>query len=202
MKYFKTTWISIILIATLFLGYTAANAQQNLKMDDLQGKWEMLPDKSDFSFKSKTFGIFTVKGTMGGLKGSIDFDKINTDNFVNLSLKPASLNTGIDKRDEHLRSEDFFYVGNFPLIEFKGGIVELQNQEDQSYLVHGTLTIRGITHEEAIPVKLEGYYNNEKNIIEFTGSLEIDRNKYDVDYTGRLIADMAKINYKLVVKKK
>jgi polyisoprenoid-binding protein YceI len=139
---------------------------------------------------------------MGGIMGEINFDKINTSEFVSLSLQPSTLSTGNDKRDEHLRSEDFLYVDEYPLIEFIGGNVALKDQEEKSYTIDGMLSIRGVTHKEIIPATFIGYYNSKMNMIEFTGSLKIDRNKYEVDYTGRLIADDVKIEYTLIAEKK
>jgi polyisoprenoid-binding protein YceI len=171
-------------------------------MLDLKGKWKILEDESEFTFKARTFGLFTVKGTMSGIMGEIDFNKINTDEFISLSLEPSTLNTGIEKRDEHLKSEDFLYVDEYPLIEFTGGQVELIDQEDQSYVVSGMLNIRGITHNEIIPTTFIGYFDNQNNMIEFRGVHKINRNKYDVDYTGRLIADDVEVKYTIIAEKK
>jgi len=199
----NTKYILIILTSVILMTCSfKAHAQAELEMEDLKGEWQILEDESEFIFKARTFGLFTVKGTMSGLMGKIDFNKINTDEFISLSLEPSTLNTGIEKRDEHLKSEDFLYVNEYPLIEFTGGNVELKDREDQSYTVSGMLSIRGVTHNEIIPATLIGYYNGQKNMIEFTGSLKIDRNKYEVDYTGRLIADDVKIIYTLIAAKK
>jgi polyisoprenoid-binding protein YceI len=116
-------------------------------------------------------------------------------------LKPSTLNTGNDKRDEHLRSEDFFYVSKYPKIKFNGNSIELQDANSQTYNVIGKLTIRGVTEKETIPVKLIGYTNDSKTSIKFTGSTKIDRNKYNVDYSGRMIADKAKIEYTIILDK-
>jgi len=204
MKNFVKYNIAFLILISAQLFWHSPNliAQEKLTLKDLDGKWEILNDQSEFTFKSKTFGLFTVKGTMGGLEGNINFDNFNTDKFVKLSLKPSTLNTGNDTRDEDLRSENFLYVDKYPQLSFSGGKVDMQNQEEQKFLVTGKLTIRGVTNEESIPVKLEGYYNGDKNKIEFTGSLKIDRNKYNVDYTGRLIADMVKISYTIIAEKK
>ena len=199
----KTKYFLIILTSlTLTTWPVQTHAQAGPEMEDLKGEWQILGDESEFTFKARTFGLFTVKGTMGGIMGEIDFNKINTDEFISLSLEPSTLNTGIEKRDEHLRSEDFLYVDEYPLIEFRGGKVELKDRDDQSYTVSGMLNIRGVTHNEIIPTTFTGYYNEQKDMIEFRGTLKIDRNKYDVDYTGRLIADEVKIIYTLIAEKK
>jgi polyisoprenoid-binding protein YceI len=138
---------------------------------------------------------------MGGLNGEINFDKKNTNEFVRLSLKPATLNTGNNKRDDHLRSEDFFYVEKYPLIEFIGSKIQLQEKGNQLYDIAGTLQIRGVSHDETIPIKLVGFRNSDKNKIEFAGSAEINRFKYNIDYTGRMIEDNANVTYKIKAKK-
>lgn len=192
------------LICTLLLipGWTHLYAQEELYIEGLNGQYTILDEASIFTFKAKTFGLFTVKGTIGGINGVIDFNQINSDKFIRLSLQPFTVNTGNNNRDDHLRSEDFLYVDEYPLIEFKGGKIELKDPENQVYEVRGKLTIRGVTNEEVIPATLEGYDNEQKNRIVFKGSLVIDRNKYEVDYTGRLIADEVKITYTLIAEKK
>lgn len=195
---------ALIILLTLFFSISISTliAQQNNPIDKLKGEWEIVPEQSEFSFKITTIWIFPVSGTMGGLSGEINFEKQNTNDFVSLTLKPSTLNTGNDKRDDHLRSEDFFFVNEYPLIEFKGNSIELQDPNVQIYNVKGTLTIRGVSHEETIPIKFEGFANGSKNTIKFSGSVKIDRNKYNVDFTGRMIADNAKIKYTLIAQKK
>jgi len=203
MKYLTKKYTPPILLTLLMcFSISILNAQQNNSVENLKGEWEIVPGESEFSFSITTIWVFPVSGTVHGLSGKIDFDKQNTDDFVHLSLKPSTLNTGNDKRDEHLRSEDFFYVSEYPLIEFKGNNIELQDANANSYLVKGNLTIRGVTHEETIPVKFEGFTNDKKDRIKFTGSVKINRNDYDVDFTGRIIADNAKVKYTLTAQKK
>lgn len=203
MNYIINKPALIILLTLLFsISISTLIAQQNNPIDKLKGEWEIVPEQSEFSFKITTIWIFPVSGTMGGLSGEINFEKQNTNDFVSLTLKPSTLNTGNDKRDDHLRSEDFFFVNEYPLIEFKGNSIELQDPNVQIYNVKGTLTIRGVSHEETIPIKFEGFANGSKNTIKFSGSVKIDRNKYNVDFTGRMIADNAKIKYTLIAQKK
>lgn len=203
MKLFtiKTTLI-LLLTLLVFNPVFTLTAQENISQDQLNGKWEIIAGESEFSFKITTIWIFPVSGTIGGLSGEIDFDKKNTNDFVHLKLNPSTLNTGNDKRDEHLLSEDFFYVNEYPLIEFKGNSIELKDPKDQIYNVKGTLTIRGVSHEEIIPVKLLGYTDASKSKLKFTGSVKIDRNKYNLDYTGRMIEDKAKVKYTITTQKK
>lgn len=197
-KYLRT----LLLTLSICFSISVTIGQQNNSVDKLNGKWEILPNASEFSFNITTIWIFPVSGTMSGLSGEIDFDKKNTDKFVHLSLKPSTLKTGNDKRDEHLRSEDFFYVSEYPSIEFKGNSIELQDPDANIYNVKGDLTIRGVTHEETIPVKFEGFTTDNNERIKFTGSVKINRNDYDVDFTGRIIADNAKVKYTIIAQKK
>lgn len=176
-------------------------AQSEIHMNDLKGKWKINGELSEFKFKIRNTWIFNVKGTMDGISGTIDFDKKNTPDFVRLYLKPATISTGINKRDEHLKSEDFFYTDKFPKIIFKGGKLNVVHKSEKKYEVKGTLTIRGITYEKTVPIKLKGYYMNDKNKIEFTGSTKVERKKYNVDYTGMIIGNTAKVKYKIVAEK-
>jgi polyisoprenoid-binding protein YceI len=203
MNYLSKIVLKFILVSVVcFLSISALLAQSDITINDLNGKWEILSNESEFSFRITTVWVFPVTGNMGGLNGEINFDKKSTNDFVHLTLNPSTLNTGNDKRDEHLRSEDFFYVNKYPLIEFTGGSIDLADSDELIYHVKGNLTIRGVRREETIPVKLLGYVNDSKNKIEFEGSVQINRNEYNVDFTGRIIADKAKVKFSIIAQKK
>jgi polyisoprenoid-binding protein YceI len=71
---------------------------------------------------------------------------------VKLSVDTASIDTGITKRDNHLRSDDFLFVERFPAATFQSSRVEGSGPR---VTVVGTLTMRGVTREIAVPVDLQ-----------------------------------------------
>ena len=91
-------------------------------------------------FFSKVHGNFT------NFDGTITFDEANPANVVvNTSAETKSVNTGNERRDNHLRSGDFFAADSFPSITFKSTKVTLVKKG--SYKVEGDLTMRGVTKQ-------------------------------------------------------
>jgi polyisoprenoid-binding protein YceI len=89
-------------------------------------------------FFSKVHGNFT------NFEGTITFDEASPANIVvNTSAETKSINTGNERRDNHLRSGDFFAADSFPQLTFKSTKVTLVKKG--TYKVAGDLTMRGVT---------------------------------------------------------
>src|SRR5437016_5705230 len=106
-------------------------------------KWGLDPAHSEIGFKVKYLMIANVRGTFNEFDASIytteeDFMSAEIDFWLN----PASVNTGDEKRDNHLRSADFFDVENFKEINFTANTYE-NVDNDGSYELYGDLTIKG-----------------------------------------------------------
>jgi polyisoprenoid-binding protein YceI len=106
-------------------------------------------ENSRVSFKVKKLGILTVEGTITDLTGEVSFDKnaLNQANF-NVCVGPITIDTGNSKRDEHLKSEDFFFVREHQKICFQSTSIQKANNSYQSI---GKLSILGVTNEVSIP---------------------------------------------------
>ncbi len=115
--------------------------------------WQIDPDHSNFQFKVRHMAVSNVKGEFNKARGVVTFDDSDITNLkVELTIDAASVNTNHAKRDDHLRSEDFFYVAEYPTITF---ISKKVTKVDENRLkVIGDLTIRGVTRE--ITVDVEG----------------------------------------------
>lgn len=85
---------------------------------------------------------------------SLDLDYVNQDmtqSSVVFTIQAISINTGIDQRDEHLRSADFFEVEKYPEIVFKSTAIR---KTGETYEMDGTFTMHGITKNVTIPFEL------------------------------------------------
>jgi polyisoprenoid-binding protein YceI len=104
---------------------------------------------------------------------------------VEVTIQAASIDTGNEKRDGHLRSADFFDVEQYPTITFVSSMVE---QTDEGYLVHGTLTMHGVSKEIAIPVEFLGAGPDPWGRVRagFSGSVTIDRKDYGMEWNKAL----------------
>lgn len=105
--------------------------------------------QSKVSFSIKKLGFLTIKGTLSDFQGSIAFDENNLqDSNFEVSVSTISIDTGNAKRDEHLKSKDFFYVKEFPKISFQSTDVKNENEQ---LLVMGQLTLLEKSQEISIP---------------------------------------------------
>src|ERR1700740_1103420 len=120
---------------------------KNTKMETtetVKTKWGVDPMHSEIGFKVKHLMFTNVRGSFKEYEANI---VITGDDFmtaeIDFWLNPASITTGDEKRDGHLKSADFFDVENFKEINFTGNTYEIVDN-DGSYTLYGDLTIKGI----------------------------------------------------------
>jgi polyisoprenoid-binding protein YceI len=119
--------------------------------------WNIDPAHTDVQFSAKHMMMTTVRGRFTGVEGTITLDEQNPVNSTGTFTIPvASLNTGVEQRDAHLRSADFFDTDNHPAATFSATTVEPKGGSD--YRVGGDLTIRGTTRPVSFDVELLGFY--------------------------------------------
>jgi polyisoprenoid-binding protein YceI len=110
------------------------------------------PFHSAIQFKVKHLMITNVKGVFEKFKGTVFIDdKDISKSRVDVSIDMASINTNIAKRDEHLRSADFFDVAKFPAMTFVSTKVEKAGPDKLK--VTGNLTIKGVTKPVVLTVE-------------------------------------------------
>jgi polyisoprenoid-binding protein YceI len=112
-------------------------------------QWEIDRAHSELTFRIRHM-VSRVSGTFGDWSGSIVADPANlSGGRVEVDIRTASIDTRNERRDTHLRSDDFFDADNHPNITFRSSRVETTGSDLR---IHGDLTIRGVTR----PVVLEG----------------------------------------------
>ncbi len=118
-------------------------------------KWNIDPDHSVGSFSIRHMTVAFVHGQMNKVSGTINFDP---DDISGLSLEfvigPDSIITGIGKRDDHLKSEEFFDIGKYPGITFKSTTAERTGFN--SCKISGDLSIHGIKKSVAVEADVSG----------------------------------------------
>ena len=113
--------------------------------------WQIDPDHAFVEFKVKHLMVSSVKGAFTKVAGTLEADDADLAKAtVTVTIDTASLDTNIAKRDEHLRSPDFFDVAKYPTMTF----VSRKIVGDGTALrkVIGDLTIRGTTREVTLDV--------------------------------------------------
>jgi len=117
-----------------------------------QSTWDIDPAHSAAQFQVKHLMISTVRGEFGKMSGTVSFDGKNFSTVkAEAVIDVGSINTREKKRDDHLRSADFFDAAKFPTITFKSKRVE--NVKGSNFNLVGDLTIRGVTREMILEVE-------------------------------------------------
>ncbi len=109
-------------------------------------QWEIDPAHSSIGFSIKHMMFATVRGRFGSFRGAIRFDRDRPDDAkVDVEIDATSIDTGIKKRDDHLRSADFFDAAVYPTISFRSTRVEPVHRFGRhSWLMVGNLTMSGV----------------------------------------------------------
>lgn len=114
--------------------------------------YSLAPSNTTIQFKVKNLGVMYVKGSFEKFKGTVDIDEADiTKSRVDVSIDTTSINTGINKRDDDLRSSNFFEVAKFPTMKFDSTKVEKIGSDKLK--LSGNLTIKGITKPVVLTVE-------------------------------------------------
>lgn len=99
-------------------------------------------------------GLSKVRGKFTDFAVTINHDESDiSKSSVTAKIKATSIDTGIEKRDEHLRTSDFFDVAKFPEINFQSKRVE---KRGKTFVAIGDFTLHGVTKEIALPFIITG----------------------------------------------
>ncbi len=153
---------------------------------------EIDTENSRVEFEITKLGMLNVEGVMKGMHGTVDFDPAVPEKAkFNVCIKAATVETGIDKRDEHLRTEDFFYVEKYPEICIESLIV---SKTESGYVTKAELTILEVTREIEIP------FTYENNTLK--GSFTLNRFDYNLgEDTGTVMAG-SEVDVTIICKQK
>lgn len=113
------------------------------------------PNHSRVSFVARHLGFSKVRGSFKSFEGTLEMEPGNLETLTASStIQAASITTNEARRDEHLRSKDFFDVENHPEISFRSK--EVKHASGDSAVLVGDLTIRGITKPVDLVVEYLG----------------------------------------------
>ena len=115
------------------------------------GRWEIDPGHTEVAFIGRHFMLTKVRGRFTGVTGAIVVAEEPGESTVEVTIDMASVDSGSQARDDHLRSADFFDAGRHPTAAFSGRVADWQGTGGW---LAGQLTIRGVTR----PVTLELEY--------------------------------------------
>lgn len=129
-------------------------------------------------------GLSQVRGKFNDFTVAIVYDDADvTRSSVNATIKTASIDTGIERRDAHLRTADFFDVEKFPEITFQSRRIETKGKQ---LIAHGTFTMHGVAKEMALPFTINGVSKDPKTgkvTLGVTARTTINRRDFGINFS-------------------
>lgn len=168
--------LSLMLFVSACTSPTTAEQPMAPAAADVAGDYEIDPAHTSLYFKVEHLGISDVYGRFNELDG--EFTLGNRSRF-GVTIKTASIDTGIPQRDAHLRTADFFDAEEHPDITYRTTGVDV---DGGSYTLNGEFTMHGQTRELVLPLTLRGVrQTEEEQRVGFAGSVVIDRRDWGID---------------------
>jgi polyisoprenoid-binding protein YceI len=147
------------------------------------GEYNIDPAHSIIGFSIRHLEIAWVEGRFKDFKGTIHFDEKDvTKSSVEFTAKVESIDTGVEPRNKHLRTADFFDVEKYPEMTFKSTRVERKGKD--GYVLHGDLTLKGVTKQVALPFNVTGAIKDPWGNTRFGVQAEtkLDRRDYSITW--------------------
>jgi polyisoprenoid-binding protein YceI len=169
-------------------------------LDQLTGTYTVDPGHSRLGFVACHAMVAKVRGQFNEFTGSVRADGTDPErSSVELSIEGASIDTGDESRDVHLRSGDFLALDDHPTISFRSS--GLQPLSEHLYRVSSDLAIRGVTRSVEIDVDYLGSAVDplDNRRIAFEGSIEINRRDWGVSWNAALEAGGVLVSEKVVL---
>jgi polyisoprenoid-binding protein YceI len=133
-------------------------------------------------FVGRHLMITKVRGRFTDFDGKVVIGETPEQSSVEVTIDAASVNSGDDRRDGHLRSPDFLDVENYPTITFRSTSVDVGRNGDAK--VHGDLTVKDVTRPVTLDVEFDGAAPDPwgGHRLGFTASTEIDREDWGLTW--------------------
>jgi len=166
--------------------------------------WTLDKSHSNVDFSVKHLMISTVRGHFRDFDATIELDEANPESStVSATVKTASIDTGEEQRDTHLRSDDFFNAEKYPEMKFRS--TRIERLDETRFRLTGDLTIRDVTREVVLDGAYEGRitdpWGNDR--IAFSAERSISRNDFGVRWNqaletgGVVVGDKVKLTLRV-----
>ncbi|MCZ4243154.1 YceI family protein [Pedobacter punctiformis] len=172
-----------------------------------QTNWKIDPMHSFVNFSVKHMGISFVDGSFKKFDGTVTASSPDlTDAKISFTVDVNSITTGVDMRDNHLKTDDFFNAEKFPQMKFestsfKKVAVKMKGQQTNRYILKGKLTIRDVTKDVSFFVEYGGTAKDQQGNTKagFAATTTINRLDYNIKYdpTGAGVAKDVSIKLNL-----
>jgi polyisoprenoid-binding protein YceI len=167
--------------------------------------WTLDPAHSQIEFAVKHMMVTTVRGQFRKFSVDVDFDEAHPErSSVAAHIDASSIDTGMEARDAHLRSGDFFDAETFPELTFRSTSIEASGD---GYTIEGDLTIKGVTRPVTLEAEIGGVVPNLQGgrRAAFDATTKISRKAWGLTWNvalesgGFLVGDDIKISIDVAV---
>ncbi|WP_256002843.1 YceI family protein [Pedobacter deserti] len=148
-----------------------------------QTKWTVDPMHSFVNFSVKHMGISFVDGNFGKFNGTVTAAKEDlSDAKISFTVDVNSINTNVEMRDKHLKSDDFFNAEKYPNMTFESA--SFKKKSGSNYVLAGKLTIRDVTKDVQFDVVFGGTAKDQQGNTKagFMATTTINRLDYNIKY--------------------
>jgi polyisoprenoid-binding protein YceI len=149
------------------------------------GTWDIDPVHSEVGFSVRHMMVSKVRGKFKTFSGQIVTGEDLLQSSVTADIDLASIDTGQEQRDAHIRSADFFEVEKYPTLTYRS--TGLRTDGDD-YVLDGELTLKGVTKQVPLKLELNGFgpdaYGGTR--AGFTATGELSRGDFHVDFNAAL----------------
>jgi polyisoprenoid-binding protein YceI len=161
------------------------------------GTFSLDPAHTRVGFVARHLMVSKVRGSFNQVSGKIVIAEEPTESTVEASIVVESVSTGVEARDNHLRSADFFEAKSHPTIEFAS--TALVPKGDNEFVLRGDLTIKDKTVPVELDVEFDGLTVSPygKEVFGFSATGEIDREDFGITYNMVLEAGGVMIGNKI-----
>jgi polyisoprenoid-binding protein YceI len=149
------------------------------------GTWAIDPVHSEVGFSVRHMMVSKVRGKFKTFSGQLVTGEDPAGSAVTAEIDMASIDTGNEQRDGHIRSADFFEVENFPTMTYRSTGVRVEGGE---YILDGDLTLKGVTKSVPLSLELNGFGQDPYGGTRagFTATGEINRRDFGVNFNAAL----------------
>jgi polyisoprenoid-binding protein YceI len=156
-------------------------------LTELTGTYTLDPAHSRIGFVARHAMVTKVRGAFNEFEGTATLDGANpASSRAQVTINAASIDTRNAQRDEHLRSNDFLAMQDYPQITFVS--TGARQVDDTTFELTGDLTIKGVTNAVTIPFSYEGAAKDPFGNLRagFEGSVTINRKDYGITWNAAL----------------
>jgi polyisoprenoid-binding protein YceI len=180
---------------------TAATTQTSIP-GYVAGTWTIDPVHSEVGFSVRHMMVSKVRGRFATFSGKLVTGENPLNSSVTAEIDLASIITGSEQRDQHIRSADFFEVETYPTMTYRSTGIR---QDGGDYVIDGELTLKGVTKSVPLTLELNGFGPDPFGGTRagFTATGELSRSEFNVSFNapmangGAVVADKISLSLEI-----